>query len=294
MIVEIRDQVATLRGDLTKNQEEAIAFAVSMGLRHHPAGMVFDLGDLTQTTSEGVQSFRKATTHLARSAPDARVVLANASANLSRSLRGAGFSGASVMFAPTVAEAKTYLKSESAPAGFPGGEADRESVRAGDAATPVVIAGLLGSDADEHAVAVACRLAGTIPSDAETGDSVARMHLARIMIVPRDRSLAAPVEAEEATVKRLTQFAFAVEEGGCVATVVTQIERTRDGGIRLAEIASNLRAQFLVLALATNASSEDVSMVRYAVERAPCEVIVNRVQLADLQTGDEAVTSGKE
>lgn len=296
MIVEIRDQVATLRGGLTKNQDEAISFAVNTGLRHHPSGMVFDLGDLTQATAEGVQAFRKMATHLVESAPEARVVLANASSSVSRILRGAGVSGTAVSFAPTVADAKTYLKREEVSASLPVGEKEWTSVRSQEGnPPPVVIAGLLGSDADEHAVAVACRLAGTIPSDVETGESVARMHLARIVIVPRDRSLAAPVEAEETTVKRLTQFAFAVEEGGCVATVVTQIERTRDGGIRLAEIANELRAQFLVLALGTNASSEDVSMVRYAVERAPCEVIVNRVQLADLQAaGDEAVTSGKE
>lgn len=295
MIVEIRDEVATLRGGLTKNQEEAIVFALVMGLRHHPAGMVLDLGDLTQATSEGAQTLRNAIAQIAQLIPEARLILANASAGVTRTLRGSGIPNASVAVTPTVVEARGILKSVRAATGHAGEDLNRNRVRVeGDSRQPVVIAGLLGSEADEHAVAVACRLAGTIPSDTQTGEPVARMHLARVLIVPRDRSLLAPMDTEDSAVKRLTQFAFAVEDSGCVASVITQIERTRDGGVCLTDLVSELRAEFLVLALGTNASSEDITMVRYVVERAPCEVIVNRVQLSDLQGGNEAVASGKE
>ncbi|MBC8139542.1 MAG: hypothetical protein H8F28_26990 [Fibrella sp.] len=295
MIVEIRDEVATLRGGLTKNQGEAIVFALTMGLRHYPSGIVLDLGDLTQATPDGVQTLRNAATQIAQRIPGARLILANASPNVTRVLRGSGIPDASVALLPAVAEARTSLKNATPPAAPADEERDRNRARSEDSSRqPVVIAGLLGSGADEHAVAVACRLAGTIPSDSQTGSPVARMHLAHVLIVPRDRSLLAPLDAEESAVKRLTQFAFAVEDGGCVASVITQIERTRDGGVCLTDLASELRAEFLVLALGTNASSEDVNMARYVVERAPCEVIVNRILLSDLQGGNEAVTSGKE
>ncbi|MBC8137869.1 MAG: universal stress protein [Fibrella sp.] len=292
MIVEIRDEVATLRGGLAKNQGDAIFFALTMGLRHRPSGMVLDLGDVTQATADGAQSLREAAARVTNLFPGVRLIPANASANITRVVSGNGISGPIVA---TVAEARATLKSLPSPAVLNGADSERGQRRAdGSSRYPVVIAGLLGSEADAHAVAVACRLAGSIPSDTETGEPVARMHLAHVLIVPRDRSLLAPLDAEESAVKRLTQFAFAVEDGGCVADVITQIERTRDGGVCLTELAGELRATFLVLALGTNASSEDVSMARYVVERAPCEVIVNRVRLSDLQGGDEAVTSGKE
>ncbi|MBC7807860.1 MAG: hypothetical protein H7145_17135 [Akkermansiaceae bacterium] len=290
MIVEIRDEVATLRGGLTKNQEEALVFALMMGLRYRPSGMVLDLGDLTQVTLEGAQTVRKVASRITQRVPGARLILANASPGATRTLRLSGIPDTSLAVVPGLDEARASLKST-----VPVEERDRNRARLeADSRHPVVIAGLLGSDADAHAVAVACRLAGTIPSDTESGEPVARLHLAQVLIVPRDRSLLAPLDAEEAAVKRLTQFAFAVEDGGCVASVITQIERTRDGGVCLTDLASELRAAFLVIALGTNASSEDVNMARYVVERAPCEVIVNRVLLSDLHGGDEAITSDKE
>lgn len=295
MIVEIRDGVGTLRGGLTKNQEEAVLSATAIGLRNHPSGVILDLGDLTQATPEGAQILRAAAAHTARSVPGARLILANASVQVARVLRGSGNPDGVVAVAPSVAAARDILNSAPASVGAAVEETAPDRTRVtSEVRQPIVIAGLLGSDADEHAVAVACRLAGTIPSDAQTGEPVARMHLARVLIVPRDRSLSAPMDTEEHAVKRLTQFAFAVENGGCVASVITQVERTRDGGVCLTDLATESQAAFLVLALGTNASSEDVSMARHVVERAPCEVIVNRVPLSDLQGGDEALTSGKE
>ncbi len=294
MIVEIRDDVATLRGGLTKNPQEAVVVALTRGLRHHPAGLILDGGDLTQANADGGAALQKAIAQVARLFPEARFVLANLSANITRTLRGSGIPSASVAIVPTITEARARLK-DAAPNAVPG-DAGEANARVGGNGErhPVVIAGLLGSDADEHAVAVACRLAGSIPSDTQSGEPVVRMHLARVLIVPRDRSLTAPMDAEEAVVKRLTQFAVAVEDGGCVADVVTQIERTRDGGVCLTDLAGELRATFLVLALGINASGEDVSTARYVVERAPCEVIVNRVRLSDLGGGNDAVASGKE
>lgn len=297
MIIEIRDEVVTLGGTLTKNQWAAVESALAMRLRHHPAGVILDLGGLTLVSPEGAQTFRDAVSHASRVVPGARLVLANVPANVARVLRGSGGLGSSLAVASTVAEARASLNAAQTLMDQAGGTQTTKSAANSDRAgtrRPEVIVALLGSDADGHAVAVGCRLAGAIPSDPRTREPVSRMHLAHVLIVPRDRSLLAPMEAEESAVKRLAQLAASVKANGCVGSVVTQIERTRDGGIRLADLASELRAEFLVLALGTNASSEDVSLARYVVERAPCEVIVNRVPMANLRGEKPAILAMKE
>jgi len=299
MILEIRDEVISLSGTLLKNQWATLESAMAVRLRHHPAGVVLDLGGLTQVSPEGAQTFREAAAHVTRVAPGARLMLANVPGNVQRVLRQSDGLSSGLAIAGTVAEARASLAATADMMGTTNSETSLSLNGKGaiedSERHPIVLVGLLGTAADEHAVAVACRLAASVWPTQSSGEATARVYMAYVLTVPRDRSLLAPVgEEEETGVKRLKQFAAAAKATGYVASVVTQVERTRDGGIRLTDLANDLRATFVVLALGANASAEEIALARYVVEKAPCEVIVNRVPLSDLRSSADAGINGKE
>lgn len=271
MIIEVRDEVITPGGALTKNIAPTLTPVLRRQLLTHPGGIVLNLAAVTQASADGAASVRDVAAYLGKIAPAVRLIVAGAKPSVAKLLP----SGVSV--AGTVAEAQGQLPP--APPGF-----DAETVLA----TPPphgenrVLVGTFGMATDEHAVAVACRLAGSVGYDPVTGDPVATMHLARLMTVPRDRE-GRDLERVETATKRLRQFAVAVRESGCADSVTMQVEQTRDPGSRLTDLSYDLGATFLVMAFGANASAEDVELARYVVEHAPCEVIANRVPTAQLR-----------
>ena len=278
MILESRDAVITLWGVLTQNEWASLKPVLAQRLAEHPDGVVIDLGGVGQMTPEGAATFADARAFAGNAA---KIALAGATAHLGKTL------GASAT--ESVAQAQVRFATN---VNHPG-----ERFQAGRGKSGALVVALFGADTDEHAVAVACRLAGSVPSDTATGEPVVQMHLLRMWGVARDRALTPPTgdSVYDGAALRLQQFAVAVQKNGCAASVATQIERTRDAGTRLVELAGDLEASFLVLAFGANASADDVDLARYVVEHAPCEVIVNRVPGTLIRAdGGGTETTGKE
>ena len=288
MIIEVQGDVLTLWGVLAKNSGEAVLPAVLRVLSRHPSGVVLDLAGVSQATPDGAAAVRDAGAHVARLRPGARLAITGAIPAVARVFAANHVLGGAVTAVAGVADATSLL-----PATVP---ADTAPLTPDANRKRVVLVALFGAATDEHAVAVACRLAESIASDPATGEPAAQMYLAHLFTVARDREIAPGVhgDAENAAQSRLRQLASAARTGGCVASVTTLMERTRDGATRLTDLAGDLGALFLVLAFGANATADEVELVRYVVEHAPCEVIVNRVPLSELREGDPAGVTQQE
>lgn len=285
MIIEVRDEVITLSGALTKNIASMLAPVLRRQLVGHSSGVVLNLTLVTQANADGAATVRDAAAYVGKTVPGARLIVAGAKPPVAKLLMSAATPSVG-----TVAEAKGHLP----PASL---YFDRETVLAvpPPRSENRILVGTFGMATDEHAVAVACRLAGSVGCDPATGEPVATVHLARLITVPRDRQPdGRDQELLEAATKRLRQFALAVQENGCADSITTQVEQTRDPGSRLTDLSYDLGATFLVVAFGANASAEDVELARYVVEHAPCEVIANRVPTAQLRESGDMVPVAKE
>ena len=262
MIVEIRDEVVALSGALRRNHWPTLRSAVNVRLRHHPAGIVVDCGGLEALTPEGASTFRDAARHIVASG--ARIVVANVPEHALRVLRQVPNLGSQLPLASTVAEARASLGLAAAPrAGVPSDPAPAES---GD-----IVVGLLGTGADPHAVAIGCRL-GSGAAAAQR-----RVHLCYLLVVPRNVPLLSALGPEEEEARRvLERMEGAVRAAGrCVP--VPRVERTRSPAARLVEVASEVRAAALVLALPPEPSEELEAIAAAVLGRADRPVIVNRL-----------------
>lgn len=275
MIVEIRDEVVLLSGSLQRNQWRTLESAVRVRLRHHPNGIVLDLGGLTDLNAEGAETFRDALSHF--KAQNKRIVVARVPADVMKSLRQSRDLVSQLPVATTIEEARSSL-----------GLSMPTAMAEGRAASATILVGLLGSDADPHAVAVAVRLAqgaATAKSEAAHGKSEgtgsssapsARVILVHALQVPRDRPLMASLgEEEEAATAALTRLHASVRAAR--VETVSRIERTRDRAARLLAVAAEVKAGTIVLALGPEASEELAQLADTVLARAACEVIVNRL-----------------
>lgn len=253
MIVEIRDEVVALSGVLRRNQWPTLQSAVNVRLKYHPAGIIVDCSGLRALTPEGADTFRAAAQHIARSG--ARIVVASVTPDVMRVLRQVPNLRSQLPLAETVSEARASLGME-APGRRQAGEAP------GD-----IVVGLLGTDADADAVAVACRLSETVGG---------RIHLAYLLVVPRNVPLFSPVGSEEesarAALERLDNAVRLAHR-----TPIRRVERTRDRATRLVEVAAEARADMVVLALLPDASEDLVATAEKVLVRAPCDVVVDRL-----------------
>lgn len=255
MIVEIRDEVVALSGNLRRNQWPTLLSAVNVRLRHHPAGIVVDGGGLLSLTPEGAETFRDAAQHIARSS--ARIVVANLPPDVMRVLRQVPNLRSQLPLAPTVAEARASLGLHLAPRHHQAGDT------AGD-----IVAGLLGTSADPHAVSVACRLGQSA--------SGGRVHLVYLLQVPRHMPLLSPLGSEEeAAGEALEGLNGAVRAAGLVP--VRRVERTRHRATRLVEVAQEVHAEAIVFALPADGPEELTAMAEDILARAGCSVVVNRL-----------------
>ncbi len=254
MIVEIRDEVVALSGMLRRNHWPTLESAVNVRLKHHPAGIVVDCSGLIGLTLEGADTFRNAASHIARGG--ARIVLANVPPDVMAVIRQVPNLRSQLPIAETVAAARASL----------GLETRVRTGAAGDS-THDVVAGLLGTEADPHAVAVACRLGQPLTS---------RVYLTYVLVVPRNMPLLSALGPEEekaqSTLERLD---------GAVRLArlqpVPRVERTRDPATRLIEVAGETRAESIVLALPPGCPEDLVALAQALLARAPCDVVINRL-----------------
>lgn len=254
MIVEIRDEVVALSGVLRRNQWRTLESAVKVRLKHHPAGIVVDCGGLESITAEGAETFRDAAAHIAAS--NARIVVARVPPEVMKVLRKVPSLGSQLPLAATVAEARASL----------GLENPTRQRRAGESPSNIVV-GLLGNEADVHAVMVACRLGRAMQST---------VHLAYLLVVPRNKPLLSPMGDEEEEARRaLSGLEGAVRKKGLQA--VPRIERTRDPAARLIEVASEVHSETIVLSLPGDCPEEQTTVAETLLARGPCDVVIDRL-----------------
>jgi hypothetical protein len=162
-----------------------------------------------------------------------------------------------------------FSTADSAAEGSP--DDNNENAESGPSVAPAVVAGLLGTEADDHAVAVACRLAAAVGN--------ATVHLAYVLVVPRHVPLLSALGPEEeearAALERLTAGARAVRG---VSAVVPRLERTRDPAARLAEVAKMARATSLVIGLPADPPDDLKDVASALLIRAACEVVIDRLR----------------
>lgn len=281
MIIEIRDEVVALSGVLRRNHWRTLESAVNLRLRHHPAGIVVDCGGLIALTPEGAETFRDAAAHVAQAGASqqqqqsARMVVANVPPDVMRVLRGIPNLGSQLPIATSVEDARASLGLARTPARASG--TGRDGTRA---ATPpgVVVAGLLGTSADPHAVAVACRLA-------QNHGSV--VHLAYLLVVPRHMPLLSALGEEETRARQtLDSLEGGVRAAGLIP--VSRVERTRDPASRLVEVAAETNAEAITLALPPAPDGDLLAVTDATLARARCDVLVNRLPGATALAAAEA------
>jgi len=263
VIIEIRDEVVALSGVLRRNHWRTLESAVNLRLKHHPAGIVVDCGGLIALTPEGAETFRDAAAHVAQAgaSQSARMVVANVPPEVMRVLRGIPNLGSQLPIAASVEDARASLGLSRTPLAAGTGQEARTG-------TPsVIVAGLLGTDADPHAVAVACRLAK---------NHGATVHLAYLLVVPRHMPLLSALGEEETRARQtLDSLESGVRAAGLVP--VARVERTRDPASRLLEVAAETNAEAITLALPPAPDADLLAITDATLARARCDVLVNRL-----------------
>jgi nucleotide-binding universal stress UspA family protein len=133
------------------------------------------------------------------------------------------------------------------------------------------VVGLLGTDADPHAVAVACRLGQPL---------VSRVYLTYLLVVPRNMPLLSALGPEEERAQSaLERLDGAVRSARLQP--IPRVERTRDPATRLIEVAGEARAEAIVLALPPECPEDLTAVAEALLGRAPCDVVINRLSLPE-------------
>ena len=264
MIIEAREDVVQLEGELDKNLWPTIQAAANLLLRHHAEGIIVDGSALTGCSAEGANTFRDAMDYIARYR--ARIVVCALPEPIMDVVRAVPGVRSRLPVTATLEEARASLK-------LSGSGGTR--AQAGARAPQNILVPLLRPDHMEAASSLACRLARAASAD---GSQKSSLHLVYILEVPRHLPLTAPLPEEEALASQALEAATAAArcEGVTANPIVT---RTRDAGEEIVTQATALEASLIVLAYQPSDDPADTLMQRVSrtvADRAPCELILNK------------------
>ena len=265
MIIEAREDVVRLEGELDKNLWPTIQAAANLLLRHHVEGIIVDGSGLTGCSPDGAQTFRDAMDYIGRYR--ARIVVCALPENVLDAVRAVPGVRSRLPVTETLEEARASLKLSG-----PGGT----RAQGGAQAPQNILVPLLRPEHTEAVSALACRL--TKAASQADGTQKSRLNLAYILEVPRHLPLTAPLPEEEA----LASSALAAAEGAARCEGVTaspHVTRTRDAGEEIVTQATALEASLIVLAYLPSDDPADTFMQRISrtvFDRAPCEVILSK------------------
>lgn len=108
MIIEAREDVVQLEGELDKNLWPTIQAAANLLLRHHVEGIIVDGSGLTGCSAEGAKTFRDAMDYIARYR--ARIVVCALPENVLESIRAVPGVRSRLPVTATLEEARASLK----------------------------------------------------------------------------------------------------------------------------------------------------------------------------------------
>jgi len=261
MIIEAREDVVQLEGALDKNLWPTIQAAANLLLRQHPQGIIVDGSSLTACSPEGAQTFREAMDYIERYR--ARIVVSAVPEGIIEVIRAVPGIRSRLPIAATVEEARASLRL-ARPGAAQGGSTRR--------ALQDILVPLLRADTPETSTMLACRLA-------KAGEQKARLHLAYILEVPRHLPLSSPLPEEEAVAAEALVAAQSwVQREGLLA--VPHVLRARDAGEEIVHQAGILASNMIVLSRCPSSADADEFMTRVmrtVIDRAPCEVILNKL-----------------
>ena len=265
MIIEAREDVVQLEGELDKNLWPTIQAAANLLLRQHVEGIIVDGSGLTGCSAEGAKTFRDAMDYIGRYR--ARIVVCALPENVMECVRTVPGVRSRLPVTATLEEARASLKL-SGPGGI--------RATAGARAPQNILVPLLRPDHTEAASAIACRLAKA--ASRADGSQKSRLHLTYILEVPRHLPLTAPLPEEEALASQA--LAAATSAARCEGvTAEPQVTRTRDAGEEIVTQAKAMEASLIVLAYLPSDDPADTLMQRVSrtvFDRSPCEVILNK------------------
>jgi nucleotide-binding universal stress UspA family protein/anti-anti-sigma regulatory factor len=265
MIIEAREDVVQLEGELDKNLWPTIQAAANLLLRQHVEGIIVDGSGLTGCSAEGAKTFRDAMNYIERYR--ARIVVCGLPENVMEVIRAVPGVRSRLPVTATLEEARASLRLCA-----PGGNRATGGARAPQS----ILVPLLRPDHTEAASTLACRLAKA--ASKADGTQKSRLHLAYILEVPRHLPLTAPLPEEEALASQALAAATAAARSEGVAAE-PQVTRTRDAGEEIVTQATALEASLIVLAYLPSDDPDDTLMQRVSrtvFDRSPCEVILNK------------------
>jgi anti-anti-sigma regulatory factor len=212
MIAESYEDVVKLSGAIRTNVWGTIHTAVSLTLGRHPTGVILDLGDVTEITAEGAETFRDAIKFVEKAS--ARVVVANVPEHVLAVIRQVPEVRSQLPIADTVEQARRSLDLLVEP------EDDAPKKRREPPVKPTrtILACLSGDDSDSHLLQMVQEFVDRHP---------ARVVLLYPVLVPRELPLNSPLpEEEERAASTLEQGRKALSSHSTLAEV--RLERTRD------------------------------------------------------------------
>lgn len=260
MIIEARGDVVKLEGALEKNYWPTVQAAANLLLRQHPYGILLDGSELTAVSPEGARTFQDAMDYIERY--KARIVVCNLPENVMAAVRAVPGVRSRLPVAGSLEEGRASLALARPGSARPAGRGRT---------LHNILVPLLSADAPELTMTLACRLA-------KPDGQAVNLHLAYILEVPRHLPLTAPLPEDEATAGGVLDAAEAWVRGQGL-TPVPHVRRARDAGEEIVHQAEELGANIIVLAYAPNADADDfmVRVLRTLLDRAPCEVVLNKV-----------------
>ncbi len=262
MIIEAREDVVRLEGALDKNLWPTIQAAANLLLRHHMEGIIVDGGGLTGCSPEGAKTFRDAMDYIERYR--ARIVVCELPAAVMEVVKAVPGVRSRLPLADTLEEARASLRlAGSGPC----------RALAGNRPPQEILVPLLSGDNPAAATELACRLAA-----ADGEGRKARLHIAYMLEVPRHLPLTAPLPEEEAAAALALDTA--VKSARCEGIIAEpRVTRARDMGEEIVSQAATLGASLIVLGYLPSedpAETRLAKVVRLVLDRAPCEVILNK------------------
>ena len=262
MIIEAREDVVRLEGALDKNLWPTIQAAANLLLRHHMEGIIVDGGGLTGCSPEGAKTFRDAMDYIERYR--ARIVVCDLPDSVMEVVKAVPGVRSRLPIADTLEEARASLRLA--------GLGPSRAV-AGSRLPLEILVPLLSGENPAAATGLACRLAS-----AEGATRKARLHLAYMLEIPRHLPLTAPLPEEESAAGQALETA--VKSVRCVGVAAEpRVIRTRDLGEEIVAQAAALSASLIVLGYQPAedpAETRLAKVVRLVLDRAPCEVILNK------------------
>ena len=238
MIVESYEDVIKLSGALRSNFWETIHTAISLLLKRHPTGVIIDCGGITECTPGGADTFRDAMEFIERF--DARIIMASVPPQVLEVLRSVPEVRSQLPIVATVEEARRSL--DLLWVDPEGGK--KKSVLASSRKLLICMS---GHTSDEHLLTITAEMAAVLKAD---------VHVMFPIIVPRDLPLQAPLHEQEQKALKAFDMANQVLSAEHVSHT-PRLERARDVGTAIFEVAEEVNATQVIVALSSAVDIHD-------------------------------------